>query len=130
MSQLYNVIYNSSSNNLADANAVLDRIPHSILKYRQTIDLFYPHIIYKHESGLLYFSFPPECICVTSVKNNTNSKMVMNFIDSDGHVKEINVSPYMYLAPTSQVLAYINKNTHTKISFDVFLYKEKTRSKL
>ena len=134
-SQTYNVVYNDTiSTTLEDALVTLDTVPHTILRYTQHIypgKSTYPFIIHKPEDGLLYFSFPSECMYVTNVKNTAHCKMVMECTEKEDfneYLKEMCVMPDMYLSADTTVCIYL-RNKPTRISFDVFLSK-KIRSKL
>jgi hypothetical protein len=142
--QRYNVVYNdTTSHTLEDALQTLDEVPQSILRYTQHIypgQSTYPYMIHKPENDILYFSFPPQCIYVTRVRNTAHYKMVMEYKDRDNenkndqyinieHVKEVCVMPDMHLAPDTNVCIYL-RNQPTRISFEVFLFKEKIRPRL
>ena len=137
--QRYNVVYNdTASHTLEDALETLDEVPQSMLRYTQYIypgRSSYPYMIHKPEVGILYFSFPPECIYVTNVKNTAHYKMVIEYKDRDDphinieNMKEICVIPDMHLSPDSNVCVYL-RNQPTRISFEVFLFKEKIRPRL
>ena len=130
------VYYDKRIQTLDQALQRLSGVSNTILKYNQTITIknryngHYPmqNIVYKPEDNLLYISFPSEYWCVSTIKNNSNCKMVTYHEDAlTDSIKEVLITPNIYLNtmqnPSIQILIYTEGIKNIKITFDVYLRK-------
>jgi len=119
------IYYDRYAQTVADALYQLQRISNTMICYRQYIPIVLHSedilLDYRVEEDLAYITIPLECTCVTNIRNNRGCKMVMYYQDLHTPMKEVNVTPRMYVRPGTTIIVYTRALTNLVVTMDVFI---------